>query len=622
MTAESQRAWVRHVAPIVVVVLAAIALGFLPPRPRGSIDLLTDWQYRLSDRASTTELGEPWESPRFAPLALPAHPGGEGRVLWLRTRLPAAQPPDAVVAIDAVTGPFEAYIDEARAFVYPEPAGLEARGPVGVPWQVIPLPPGSEGKVFTLRIAAEYRPMGVKGTPLHGSRADLLRWTLDRDVSRLVVGLVAMLMGLLGLLSFTRRESWRVPLGFFIWSTSIGVYVVHYTHLKDLLVDMPRVSFFAWMVALPLMCIGALLFLGELFAQSPRRTFPVLLRLNLVAAGIYAVGMAVAFALSVSPDHLPRAVWLFAAVGNGLRIVILVSSLLVLVEILRLSVAGNWDARIYLVGYVLMLAFIVRDVMAAFGAALLSWKSQLHVGVLACGLAMAILLQRRHVAVHEQARRYAEQAAERAREKELLLRDLHDGIGALSSNILMLAEVGRKSDVRARQALSTIGELARKSLAELRAFVQTLDDETISWESHAAELRRFGATLVEAHGRTFEMEVDLDTASPPPTLLSLHMLRIFNEALTNALKRPDGSYVKVSLEVRPNALRFSVKNDGEVEPGSGRGIGAGRGIENLRARARELGGDLSVDIGEVTCLVLRVPLPLKSPDAAAPALVA
>lgn len=608
MNAEKRHAWVRYALPIVVAVAAAIAIGFLPPRPHGAITFLTDWEYRLSD--PSTELDAAWSQGGGARIALPGHPTGEGRVLWLRTRLPEALVPDAVVAFDAVLGPFEAYVGDRRVLVFPEPEGLAARGPVGLPWQLVPVGPGDGGQQLTLRISALYRPMGVKGTPLYGPRADLIAWALERDLPRLVVGLMAALLGLLGLVSSASRATWRLPVGFWIWGTAIGVYVIHYTHLKDVIADVSLASFWAWLFALPAMSVGALLFLEALFGASRRAPFRWLLRVNLGVAAVYFAALAVAFVLASSDHHTMRGVQVFALATNLIRLAIVGSALVVLYQIIRLTAAGDADARIFLVGFGLLLAFAIRDVMAAFGAAVLSWRSYVHVGALACVAAMAVLLQRRHVALHEQARLLAEQAAARGREKELLLRDLHDGIGALISNIRMLADIGQKNDARARSALSTIAELSAKSLAELRAFVQTLDDESVSWERQVAELRRFGANLVEAHGRRFEMDVTLGAHGRPPTLLSLHLLRIFSEGLTNALRRANGTYVRVALSARPDELRLTMENDGDAPGAPGRGIGAGRGLANLRARASELGGALTLDMDDVTRLELRVPLPL------------
>jgi signal transduction histidine kinase len=67
-------------------------------------------------------------------------------------------------------------------------------------------------------------------------------------------------------------------------------------------------------------------------------------------------------------------------------------------------------------------------------------------------------------------------------EKEKILKDLHDGIGGLTSNINLLAELAQKNDdlQAVRNSLATISELSRESLSEIRSFIQSLDAKELS----------------------------------------------------------------------------------------------------------------------------------------------
>jgi len=286
------------------------------------------------------------------------------------------------------------------------------------------------------------------------------------------------------------------------------------------------------------------------------------------------------------------------------------------VALARRALAGDRDARIYLAGLVTHFAFVLRDVVAALGAAPLSWKSQVHLGALAFTVCGAIVLQRRYAAAHRRAASLARDAVSRAQEKERLLRDLHDGIGGLTSNVRILAELGRRNQARSQQALATIADLSGQALTELRSFVRALDDESMTWEVLAAELRRFGAQLFEPTGARFTMTTTLAGApGRPPGLLSLNLLRIFREALTNALKRERLEQVEVTLEITAARLRIAIVNDGGAGGRPGAGLDTGRGIANMRARAEEMGGTLEVTVGESTTVELVVALPMKSPIA-------
>jgi signal transduction histidine kinase len=217
------------------------------------------------------------------------------------------------------------------------------------------------------------------------------------------------------------------------------------------------------------------------------------------------------------------------------------------------------------------------------------------------------------------------------REKELLLQDLHDGLGGMVTNIGMLAALAQKEqDLAAMQSrLATIGELAKASLAEIRGVMYSLDDSDADWSAIAGDLRAYGRKLVEPHGLGFEMQAAITEAAPPPdSVMRLNLARIFKEALTNVVKHAQARQVSVRLDVAPHELQLVVQDDGiGLPPQLAEGPAKSRGLGNLHRRAERLGGRLSIGptdhaAGPGTAVRLHLPLPTKCPvsgDAAAPA---
>jgi signal transduction histidine kinase len=611
MKAQSADARVRYAVLLLLLGLAAIAFGLLPPDRVGATRGLAEgWQYRWSDAQSLAPLDDAWDAPGWMPIALPAHPPRkDASILWLRVRLPAASFRDPFVAIDAVLAPFEAYVGPKRVHVHPSPDGLASHVPPGVPWQLVPVVPGSADRVLSLRIRND-GPALLRGTPLYGERADHLAWALKRDVPRLACGCVIVLIALLALVTLVKKNDWRVPLGFSVWTTMIGLYVINYTHAKDILFDAPRTWFSMWLMLLPLMPIGGLLFVDGLFGTGPRGLLRRLLRFHVGYAAMLVVVDAVALWLYATAPHTGAVIFFVAT--TGLRILLGVSFVAACVVIGKEARRGNAEARIFLIGFVMLMGFGMTDLLAAFGVAAFSWRSLVHFGALAMTVALAMILQRRYVAAHERAAAFAGEVLVREREKERLLRDLHDGVGGLTSNIRILAELGQRSDARAKQSLVAIAELSGKSLAELRAFVQALDDTNTTWETLAAELRRFGAQLVESAGITFTMQIALAATEAPPGLLTIHVLRVFQESLTNALKQRVTT-IRASLRVDAASAELVVESEGGEGAKTGTGIDAGRGLVNMRARADEVGGTFSMDRGAVARVRLYVPLPMATP---------
>lgn len=597
-----------------IVLVVSLVVGLLPAPVEGTSRALTDgWQFKVTSLSDLEPLSEAWDAPGWAPITMPAHPARvDGEVLWLRTRLPDARFRDPAIAIDAVIGPFEAFVDASRVHAHPSPAGLVSTRIPGVPWQLITLPDGSEGRVLSLRVRTDGRSALVRGTPLYGERADHIAWALKRDAVRLACGLLVLLIGVAGFVVFVRKSDWRVPTGFFVWTAGQGLYVIHYTHAKDVLLDGPQVWFVVWLVALPAIPLGAMLFVNGVFGSGPKGIvarlerllaiyLPTILAIDVVCAALYASDRRLATVLFTIPLV-------------GLRVLYVVASLAAVLVVVRRAREGNPEARIFLFGFFVSVAFAMNDLLASAGVAGLSWKSFAHWGVLANTVALAFILQRRYGRALERASAFAAEVRMREREKESLLRDLHDGVGGLTSNIRMLAELGQKSDERAKRSLSTIAELSEKSLAQLRAFVQALDDTTTTWESLASELRRFGTHLLSAAGVELEVESDLRTRDLPRSLLTIHVLRVFQECVTNALKRR-ATRMRVVLRADDTRMELVVTSEGTssaptAEPGT-MGIDLGRGLANMRARAEELGGTFTLVPGAITEVRLVVPLPLR-----------
>jgi signal transduction histidine kinase len=236
-------------------------------------------------------------------------------------------------------------------------------------------------------------------------------------------------------------------------------------------------------------------------------------------------------------------------------------------------------------------------------------------------LATAMLALSRQAAAlkWEQDRRAAEKEA-RTREKDLMLQDLHDGLGGLATNIGMLADLARNESgpPATNEKLTVISDLSREALREIRGFMQNLGGEEGDWHAVTADLRLAGRNLIEPHGVAFEFSAAVDAAAPPPdSLLQLTLFRVNQEALTNVVKHARAKGVRVSVEAHRDRLQLVIQDDGvgmgNMEAGCPAGPGKCRGLKNMQSRAQRLGGTLELAGGSGTTLRLVVPLPVKYP---------
>jgi PAS domain S-box-containing protein len=212
----------------------------------------------------------------------------------------------------------------------------------------------------------------------------------------------------------------------------------------------------------------------------------------------------------------------------------------------------------------------------------------------------------------ERVRLYEERIQEEerhTREKENIIMELHDGIGGITTNISILAEVAqRSSDVEGfRDKLATISQLAREGINEIRGFMRSIDTSGLSWRMLAAEIRNQGNTMLEPHGIgcVFETVIDDDAAGEPGSLLCLNLFKIHKEALTNTIKHARATTVTVDLSVDNQVLRLMIGDNGI---GCSQHTSRGRGLANIRKRVADLGGTVSLSSDSGTRLDLEIPL--------------
>jgi signal transduction histidine kinase len=202
--------------------------------------------------------------------------------------------------------------------------------------------------------------------------------------------------------------------------------------------------------------------------------------------------------------------------------------------------------------------------------------------------------------------RQSERVKASAQERQRIMQDMHDGLGSQLLSSLMLVERGALSNEQVAQIL-------RESIDDMRLAIDALAAEDSDLLSALGNMRfrmepRLKAAGMEmqwdARGLPEELDIDPDSVLP--------VLRIVQEALTNAIKHSRARAVRVTL---------GVDSDGEAQwlvirvTDNGRGLAAstntsGRGMLNMRSRAGRIGATLKVETvpGAGTMILLRMPL--------------
>ncbi|WP_405539527.1 sensor histidine kinase [Streptomyces sp. NBC_00075] len=214
----------------------------------------------------------------------------------------------------------------------------------------------------------------------------------------------------------------------------------------------------------------------------------------------------------------------------------------------------------------------------------------------------------------------AERQAGTLAERQRLAREVHDTLTQGFASIAMLLDAARDdlppgSPVarRVEQAMRT----ARDNLAESRRLVHALRPAPLDRTHLADAVRELTARLTEETGiEAYTVVTGRPVALPPST--EGELLRVVQEALTNARRHAHAVSVSVTLSYLVDVLAIDIQDDGTGFAPAVRHTGIG--LTSMRERIAALGGLLAVESapGEGTTVAVTVPLPVE-PSAPGPA---
>lgn len=208
--------------------------------------------------------------------------------------------------------------------------------------------------------------------------------------------------------------------------------------------------------------------------------------------------------------------------------------------------------------------------------------------------------------------RFALVLEERAR----LAREIHDtlaqGFVGISSQLDAVAMCMPESPSPARSYLDMARRMARHSLTEARRSVMDLRSSAFEGQDLAAAIESGTRLLTAGSGVDVAFEVT-GMASKLPEEMEQQLLRIAQEAVTNALKHAHASRIAVTIQREANRLHLRIGDNGrgfdQHNVFSSRG--GHFGVIGMRERAERLGGVLRLasNLGKGTEVEVTVPLP-------------
>jgi len=165
-------------------------------------------------------------------------------------------------------------------------------------------------------------------------------------------------------------------------------------------------------------------------------------------------------------------------------------------------------------------------------------------------------------------------------EQDRIIRELHDGVGGMLSNALAIVEPGS----RIRNRLQT-------AINELRLIMGAID-EGADIASLLGTLRPKLNEEVEAAAGTLAWRIeDIPSKIPDNAKSGMHLVRIVQECVHNALLH--GKARRITLHMDQNNFQVTDNGSGfDIQQAT-----SGRGLKNLRWRAKQLGANIEITSG-------------------------
>jgi len=195
-------------------------------------------------------------------------------------------------------------------------------------------------------------------------------------------------------------------------------------------------------------------------------------------------------------------------------------------------------------------------------------------------------------------------------ERERISRDLHDNVGShLTYIISSLDNITYKKEATeiAHSELSKLSDFSRDTMQQLRESIWAINKENISLAELRDRIRDYAVKMTSVADIRFELYYEIAHNVELTPSHAINIYRIVQEAIHNAVKHSGAATLSVCMALKQGSTIYITIED------NGKGItetGSGYGLQNMQSRAREINGELIIEMAgsKGTRISLSVPL--------------
>lgn len=196
-------------------------------------------------------------------------------------------------------------------------------------------------------------------------------------------------------------------------------------------------------------------------------------------------------------------------------------------------------------------------------------------------------------------------------ERERISRDLHDNVGAYANAVLYKTELLQQQEHtgRKKEIISDLHFASKDIITSLRETVWALKKDNYSAEDCLMRIRNFIQPLTRYYPHiNFKVEGDVPFSFFLQYDKALHLIRIVQEAVTNAIKHSGPKKIIIKSEMENNRWKLSVIDEGiGFNVQDKKQLQQGNGLTNMEERSVNAGFIFSItsvkDKGTVVLIV-------------------
>lgn len=197
-------------------------------------------------------------------------------------------------------------------------------------------------------------------------------------------------------------------------------------------------------------------------------------------------------------------------------------------------------------------------------------------------------------------------------EQQRIGQDLHDGLcqhlAAIGLAARSLADDLQAEGSQSVQDAELIQQSIQQAVTEARGMARGIFPVHVDRHGLAVALTELGRSTSRLTGVQIEVEEEGEVQISPPEA-AMHLYRIAQEAVANAVRHGGAQHVRIRLEGSPETIVLTVSDDGKGFPIHPRKE-AGMGLRTMRYRAQMIGASLSMSDPDPRGATLRCVVPL------------